>query len=107
MEYAYNSEGALARVSSYDSDNNLLAAYVFEYDGLGRLIRSAEYDGDNALVQRTEHIYDACNRLSSQSWVIGNTSYSESYTYDDGASGDGSLTKMTTATGDTLNYSKG
>ena len=104
VEYAYNSEGALARVSSYDSNNDLLAFYVFEYDSLGRLIRSAEYDGDNALVQRTEHIYDAYNRLSSQSWVIGNTSYSESYTYDDGASGDGSLTKMTTATGDTLNY---
>ena len=104
VEYAYNSEGALARVSSYDSNNDLLAFYVFEYDGLGRLIRSAEYDGDNALVQRREHIYDAYNRLSSQSWVIGNTSYSESYTYDDGASGDGSLTQMTTATGDTLNY---
>lgn len=63
-----------------------------------------EYDGSGAVKQRTEHLYDAYNRLSSQSWVLGSTPYSESYTYDDGENGDGSITKMTTATGDTISY---
>ncbi|MGM9554590.1 MAG: DNRLRE domain-containing protein, partial [Faecousia sp.] len=119
IEYAYNSESVLARVSYYDSDDELLASYAFEYDSLGRMIRSTEYGSNSTIVQRTEHIYDAYNRLASQSWVLGTTTYSESYVYNDGEAdgngengeddesnknSDGSLKQMTTGTGDTIDY---
>ena len=97
---------------SEDSTENQIAAYVFEYDSLGRLIRSIEYGANNTtVVQRTEHLYDPYNRLSAQTWVIQGESFSESYAYNDPdpdkpyALKDGSLTQMTTATGDTINYS--
>ena len=101
--YYYNAEGALSKLT-YGDGSTAKGSYQFEYDSLGRLIRSAEYNGGGTLVQRTEHNYDAYNRLRSQKWVLGNKNYSESYSYSDGTSGDGSLTKMTTGTGFTLNY---
>ena len=60
--------------------------------------------GGGNLIQRTEQKYDAYNRLSSQKWVLGTDAYTESYTYDDGTNGDGSLKQMTTGTGDTIDY---
>ena len=105
IRYAYNSEGQLAElIHGETGEENPIAHFFFEYDSLGRLIRSAEYDGESTLVQRTEHIYDAYNRLSSQSWGFGTTTYGESYTYSDGENGDGSITQMTTATGDAIGY---
>ena len=35
---------------------------------------------------------------------MGTDAYTESYTYDDGTNGDGSLKQMTTGTGDTIDY---
>lgn len=103
IHYYYNAEGAVAKIA-YGDGTTPKGSYEFERDSLGRLIRSAEYDGGGNLIQRTEHNFDAYNRLSSQKWVLGSDSYSESYTYSDGESGDGSLSQMTTATGETLNY---
>ena len=103
VTYAYNAEGQLAKLVHGDS-SGVKASYLFEYDSLGRLIRSSEADGSGTVRQRTEHIYDAYNRLQRQSWVLGGKSYSESYTYNDGTSGDGSLKTMTVATGNTLSY---
>ena len=107
VAYTYNAEGSLARLSYGDSTGEL-ASYRFEYDSLGRLIRSAELDADGGTVQRTEHIYDGYNRLSRQSWTLGGKTYSESYVYDDPSdtnkNGDGALTRMTTATGATIDY---
>ena len=104
-EYAYNAEGALAelRHCSIQNGQSTLTVYRFEYDSLGRLVRSGESVGDTVKL-RTEHIYDAYNRLSKQKWVLGNKRYSEAFAYSDGASGDGSLTSMTTGTGDTLSF---
>ncbi len=108
VEYVYNAEGSLAELR-YGTGTTETGSYAFEYDSLGRLIRSAEYSEDT-LVQRTEHLYDSIGRLSGQSWVIGTTAFSESYTYNDpegAASGDpkdGSLKQMTTATGATIDY---
>ncbi len=56
---------------------------------------------NGSVTQRTEHIYDAFNRLSGQSWTPGADSL-ERYAYSDGEKGDGSLTSMTAATGDSL-----
>ncbi len=104
VEYAYNAEGALATITCFDGYGDPIAGFAFEYDSLGRLIRSREIDGNEALVQRTEHIYDAFGRLSSQSWIVGSSNFSETYSYNDGENGNGSLSQMTTATGDSLNY---
>ena len=103
VTYTYNAESQLTKLT-YGTGNSETASYLFEYDSLGRLIRSSEADGSGTIRQRTEHIYDEHNRLKRQSWVLGGKSYSESYTYNDGTSGDGTLKTMTAATGNTLSY---
>ncbi len=100
VRYDYNAEGAVARIAR-ERDGVEQDGYEFTYDSLGRLIRSEQY---GTAAQRTEHRYDAYGRLSSQSWVLGNRSFSETYGYNDGASGDGTLSTLTAATGDTLQY---
>ncbi len=107
ITYAYNAEGALAK-QTYGDGTTEKGSYVFEYDSLGRLIRSNEFDGSGAIVQRTEQIYDEYGRPSSQNWSLGTNKYSESYTYNDptssNTSGDGMLSSVTTATGDTVSF---
>ena len=109
----YNAEGNLAKVT-YGDDTTELGRYIFEYDSLGRPIRSYEYDGSGNLIQSVEQLYDEYSRLTTQNWVVGNTPYSESYTYNDppeegeivavGTPQDGSLATVTTATGDVLTF---
>ena len=102
--YAYNAEGAVARLTYKSSANATLADYSFEYDSLGRLIRSAQYGANSVLAQRTEHLYDEYNRLYIQRWDIGGKTRSEKYTYDDRANGDGSLTQFKAGSGHKINY---
>ena len=103
IRYTYNAESQLARLR-YEEDGETVGSYAFEYDSLGRLIRSTAMDENGSVTQRTEHLYDAFNRLSGQSWTLGAQTYSERYAYSDGEKGDGSLTSMTAATGDSLNF---
>ena len=103
IRYTYNAESQLARLR-YEEDGETVGSYAFEYDSLGRLIRSTAMDENGSVTQRTEHIYDAFNRLSGQSWTLGAQTYSERYAYSDGEKGDGSLTSMTAATGDSLSF---
>ncbi len=111
VTYIYNAENSLAELTYLDDNDNVVSVYTFEYDSLGRLIRSEEFDGTGTVVQRIEQIYDSIGRLSSQSWVVGEDSYTESYHYNDptpggeDSEGDGSLQKVATATGDTIHYS--
>ncbi len=98
--YVYDSEGRLARQYAVQN-NTTVESYSFEYDSLGRLIRSREENGSGNTVQRTEHLYDTANRLTSQSWVVGDRFFTESYTYN---SNDGSLHILTTGTNDTLTF---
>ena len=100
VEYTYNGEGALSKLVHCSNNGTVIASYEFERDNLGRLIRSRQVNGSNATVQRTEHIYDAIGRLSTQRWTIGEQSYSESYTYNDGETGNGALNTVTLGTGD-------
>ena len=103
IHYTYNAESQLARLR-YEEDGETVGSYAFEYDSLGRLIRSTAMDENGSVTQRTEHLYDAFNRLSGQSWTLGAQTYSERYAYSDGEKGDGSLTSMTAATGDSLSF---
>ena len=91
-------------MDAFTEDGETVGSYAFEYDSLGRLIRSTAMDENGSVTQRTEHLYDAFNRLSGQSWTLGAQTYSERYAYSDGEKGDGSLTSMTTATGDSLSF---
>ena len=103
IRYTYNAESQLARLR-YEEDGETVGSYAFEYDSLGRLIRSTAMDENSSVTQRTVHLYDAFNRLSGQSWTLGAQTYSERYAYSDGEKGDGSLTSMTAATGDSLSF---
>ena len=103
IRYTYNAESQLARLR-YEEDGETVGSYAFEYDSLGRLIRSTAMDENGSVTQRTEYLYDAFNRLSGQSWTLGAQTYSERYAYSDGEKGDGSLTSMTAATGDSLSF---
>ena len=103
IRYTYNAESQLARLR-YEEDGETVGSYAFEYDSLGRLIRSTAMDENGSVTQRTEHLYDAFTRLSGQSWTLGAQTYSERYAYSDGEKGDGSLTSMTAATGDSLEF---
>ena len=103
IRYTYNAESQLARLR-YEEDGETVGSYAFEYDSLGRLIRSTAMDENGSVTQRTEHLYDAFTRLSGQSWTLGAQTYSERYAYSDGEKGDGSLTSMTAATGDSLSF---
>ena len=91
-------------MDAFTGDGETVGSYAFEYDSLGRLIRSTAMDENGSVTQRTEHLYDAFNRLSGQSWTLGAQTYSERYAYSDGEKGDGSLTSMTAATGDSLSF---
>ena len=90
------------RHCSIQNNQSTLTTYRFEYDSLGRLVRSSESVGDTVKL-RTEHIYDGYNRLSKQKWSANGSVYTEYYTYDDGASGDGSLKQFRTTSGQKIN----
>lgn len=95
-QYFYNAEGVLAKKLDVTTNK----AVNYEYDSLGRLIHSYQTNG-NSIVQKTEHLYDTENRIKSQSWQLGDTVYSESYTYD---ADDGSLSSMTPAVGSAYTF---
>ena len=63
------------------------------------MIRSKQ-SGSSITALSTEHLYDQENRLTQQSYQLGGTGFTETYTYD--STGDGSMTEMTTTNGSTL-----
>lgn len=107
--YVYNAQGALGKKYTLNGSGTVTEKHVFTYDSLGRLIYSTEYDGNDNVIQRIHQTYDKSNRLSAQSWTVGTTPYSESYTYNDpgvsGSTGDGTLQKMTISTGNSITFS--
>ena len=74
-------EGQLYSVA----DDKTGLTYQNSYDSQGRLMSSAVTDvsdPDNPVkVITTRQTYDANNQLSAQYWQLGNTQYSETYTY--------------------------
>ena len=76
-EYFYDAEGNLAK----KLDTKAAKAVNYEYDSLGRLIHSWE-TVNGKVQQKAEHLYDTSNRLSKQVWQLGDTTYSEKYSYN-------------------------
>ena len=98
--YRYNSEGVLAESWLTDASGQETQRYRYEYDSLGRLIRSQQAD-QGAVTQSTQHLYDDANRLSSQSWTLGNRTFTERYTYN---TANGNLTSAYMGTGRYMNF---
>ena len=96
LTYTYNGEGSLHSVAETGGNTNVV--YLYTYDSIGRLIASQKLE-NNSCVLRTNQTYDINNQLVGQSWQMGSTSYSNTYTYN---TDDGSLNTMTTGVGDTL-----
>ena len=94
--YFYDGNGRLYR--ALESTINYSRNYFYTYDSLGRLIYSEQKEGYSSVL-RTNQNYNAFNQLTKQSWQLGSTAYSETYTYN---ASDGSLNTMTTGVGTTL-----
>ena len=92
--YRYSADGSLAGITENEE-----LRYTYEYDSLGRLIYSSRLENGNTVLY-TKHRYDTSNRITGQDWQIGNSSFSESYTYNQK---DGTLATMSTG-GDTLGF---
>ena len=90
--YFYTGDGQLYCVKENQ------AAYYYTYDVTGQLVASEKRDKAGDMLMRVDLQYDEFGQLVGQTWNIGGTVYSESYTYAE----DGALSSMTTATGQTL-----
>ena len=90
--YYYTGDGQLSCVAESN------AAYYYFYDVTGQLIASEKRDNSGKMLLRVDLQYNDYGQLVEQTWNIEGTVYSESYTYDE----DGTLSSMTTATGQTL-----
>ena len=96
LTYTYNGEGSLHSVAETGGNTNVV--YLYTYDSIGRLISSQKLENGSCIL-RMHQTYDENNQLTGQSWQMGSTSYSNTYTYN---TDDGSLNTMTTGVGDTL-----
>jgi len=91
--YYYTGDGQLSCVVERK------AVYYYFYDVTGQLIASEKRDNSNGkMLLRVDLQYNDAGQLVGQTWNIEGTVYSESYTYAE----DGTLSSMTTATGQTL-----
>ena len=96
LTYFYNGEGRLHRVEEFGGRDPI--TYLYTYDSIGRLISSEQWNGQTSVL-RTHQTYNQYNQVTEQSWQLGDSAYSQSYTYN---SGDGSLNTITTVDGTTL-----
>ncbi len=94
LTYTYTGDGQLYSIR----DSKTGYTYQYTYDTLGRLISSSVKDSGGDILT-TQQTYDANNQLTGQSWQIGNTSYSQTFTYN---KVNGSLTSMTPGNGHTI-----
>ena len=92
VSYFYTGDGQLYCVKENQ------AAYYYTYDVTGQLVASEKRDHAGDMLMRVDLQYDDYGQLVGQTWNVGGTVYSESYTYAE----DGALSSMTTATGQTL-----
>ncbi len=96
VTYTYNGEGQLFSVIEEGGDSP--AEYYYTYDAFGRLVASEKRNTTGESLMRVHLSYDGAGQLIGQTWNIGGTEFTESYTYD---SDSGNLATMTTA-GQTL-----
>ena len=95
-KYYYDAEGRIAREESVNSNGAVTESYIYDYDTLGRLIHSKELGPGKSMILRTERQYDTSNRLSKYNWYLKDgATYTQGFTYSTGASGDETLTSIT------------
>lgn len=109
FHYTYDGSGNLIEQKETNSVGTTTESYAYQYDSLGRLIHSRRKDNTGDLVLSTSHLYDTTNRLTQQSWQFGsNDTYNQTFSYSNGASGDGTLKSVAITTPQngsiTLNY---
>ena len=95
LTYSYTGDGQL--YSTHDSETGY--TYLYVYDSLGRLV-SSQIKSASGTILRTEQIYNTNNQLTSQNWQMGDTTYTEQYTYLE----DGSIATMVSPAGQTLTF---
>ena len=100
VTYTYNGEGQLYSVKETGGDSP--ATYLYTYDIIGNLVASEKKNHNGNTVMRVYQNYDDADQLVGQTWYVGNTKYSEGYTYN---TEDGSLSAMITGTGETVQFS--
>lgn len=99
VTYTYNGEGQLHSVKETGGDSP--ATYLYTYDSTGNLVVSEKKDATGHTLLRVHQSYDAAGQLVGQSWYVGSTYYSESYSYN---TADGSMNTMVAGTGETLQF---
>ena len=77
LTYRYTGDGQLYSV--HDSKTQL--TYQYSYDSQGRLMASSVKNADGNVLT-TRQTYDANNQMTAQYWQLGDSSYSEVYTYN-------------------------
>lgn len=100
VTYTYNGEGQLYSVKETGGDSP--ATYLYTYDIIGNLVASEKKNQNGNTVLRVYQNYNGAGQTVGQTWYVGNTKYSESYTYN---TVDGSLKTLMTGTGETLQFS--
>ena len=99
FHYSYDGNGNLIEQKETNLAGTTIESYSYQYDSLGRLIHSRRKDNTGDLVLSTSHIYDTSNRLTQQRWQFGSDdTYDQTFSYSNGASGDGTLQSMAIAT---------
>ena len=101
IAYVYTGDGQLYSVK--ETFNGTTVAYLYTYDSFGNMIVSEKRDEEGNIILRLLYDYDNDGQIVGQSWQVGNSNAElESYTYN---SADDSINTMTTALGNTLQFS--
>ena len=79
LSYTYTGEGNLYSITA--TENGSTTKYIYGYDSNDRLIYSERKINDVTDL-RTRQYYDGCSRLMLQTWQMGESVYSESFTYN-------------------------
>ena len=99
VTFTYNGDGQLYSVKETGGDAP--ATYLYTYDINGNLVASEKKDQNGNTALRAYQNYNSAGQLLGQSWYVGNTGYSESYTY---SPSNGEIATLTSGTGETLYY---
>lgn len=99
VSYTYTGDGQLYRVQEIGGDSP--ATYLYTYDSLGNLIASEKQDTAGNCIMRIYQNYDASGQMTGQSVYLGDSTYTQSYTYN---TADGSLKTMNPGVGGNISY---
>ena len=93
LTYTYTGDGQLYQVT----DSKTGYTYIYDYDSLGRLNTSTVRDREGNKLLETRQVYDANDQLTAQQWTVGDTTYTQTFTYSKTM---GNLTNMSLKDGE-------